>query len=560
MREYRPAPRSSFAPLRLAALSATLTATLTASSLRAQTFDVVEASVASVHDALDSGRLTCRALVQRYLDRIAAYDQQGPSLNAIQNVNPRALVEADSLDAVQRAGGPRGSLHCVPVLLKDQVEAQGMPTTYGSILFKDFFSTRDATIVKRLKAAGAIILAKTTMGEYASRYVGSAAGIIRNAYDPTRNPSGSSGGSASGVAANFGLVGIGEDTGGSIRGPAAVSSLVGLRPTLQLVSRFGMLPANPTQDVLGPMTRTVSDAARVLDALVGYDANDPITAASVGHLPATYTTSLNMNALKGARIGVLRSRRDTSSTAQVPRRDSTLTADSLAKLDSALQYRNGEYRKALPVIEQAFVDLRAQGAVLVDSLEIPTVPGRRVGNDFETEQATDDYLAQHPNAPVKSLKEIVLSGTAVPWRGRQLVGYLNKTTNDADYLAVMLYRDAMRTAVLKLMADHQLDALVYATYDAATTPIADDVMTNPRPVDGYGLGDNRGLSPTLGFPALTVPAGFTIDALPLGLEFLGRPFAEPQLLGFAFAFEQGTKHRRPPPLTPALPLASGKTP
>ncbi len=550
LRSYSRAP---FRWLLTAPLFAAVTASsLTAPSLHAQQFDVVEATVASVQAALDGGTLTCRALVQRYFDRIAAYDQKGPALNAIQNVNPRALAEADSLDAVQRAGTPRGSLHCVPVLVKDQVEAMGMPTTYGSVLFKDFVPTRDATIVKRLKGAGAIILAKTTMGEYASRYVGSAAGIIRNAYDPTRNPSGSSGGSASGVAANFGLVGIGEDTGGSIRGPAAVSALVGLRPTLQLVSRFGMLPANPTQDVLGPMTRTVSDAARVLDALVGYDPNDPITAVSVGELPATYTAWLKTDALRGARIGVIRSRRDTSSTAKVPRRDSTLSADSLSKLDSALQYRNCEYRKALPVVERAIDDLRTQGVVIVDSLEIPSVPGRRVGNDFETEQATDDYLAEHPNAPVKTLKDIVLSATAVPWRARQLVGYLNKTTNDADYLAVMLYRDAMRTAVLKLMADHQLDALVYATYDAATTPIADDVMTNPRPVDGYGLGDNRGLSPTLGFPALTVPAGFTIDALPIGLEFLGRPFTEPQLLGFAYAYEQATHRRRPPTTTPAL--------
>lgn len=525
---------------------------LLAAPVHAQRFDVIEATIPSVHEALNAKQLTCRELVQQYLDRIAAYDKSGPALNAIQHVNPRALQEADSLDAVQQSGAARGRLHCVPVLLKDQVEARGMPTTYGSILFKDFVPQRDATIVQRMKAAGAIILAKTTMGEFASRYVGSAAGIIRNAYDPTRNPSGSSGGSASAVAANFGLVGIGEDTGGSIRGPAAVSALVGLRPTLQLVSRFGMMPANPTQDVLGPMTRTVGDAARLLDVLVGYDPNDPITAASVGRLPESYTTALNTGALKGARIGVIRAIRDTSSTAQAPRRDSTLSADSLAKLDSAVQYRNGEYRKALPVVERAIASLQTQGAVLVDSLEIPRPSVRSEGNDFETEQATNEYLAQHPNAPVQTLKDIVLSGTAVPWRGRQLLGYLNKTTNDPDYLSVMLYRDAMRTAVLKLMADHQLDAIVYATYDAAPTPIADDVLTNSRPLDGYGLGDNRGLSPTLGFPALTVPAGFTSDGLPIGLEFLGRPFSEPQLLGLAYAFEQGTTYRRAPVTVPAL--------
>ena len=184
----------------------------------AQTFDTVDATITSVHAAFKSGKLTCRALVQQYLDRIAAYDKAGPALNAVQNLNPRALAEADSLDAVLKAKKPMGALHCVPVLLKDQVETRDMPTTYGSALFKGFMSQRDATIVTRLEGAGAIILAKTNMGEYASRYVGSAFGIIRNAYDTTRNPSGSSGGSAAVVAANFGLVGIG-DTGGSVRGP-----------------------------------------------------------------------------------------------------------------------------------------------------------------------------------------------------------------------------------------------------------------------------------------------------------------------------------------------------
>jgi len=526
-------------------------------TLSAQQFDVMEATIPAVHAAMDARRLTCRQLVQSYLDRIAAYDQTGPALNSIQHVNARALAEADSLDAVQRARGPRGKLHCVPVLIKDQVETKDMPTTYGSAVFKDFIPQRDATVVQRLEAAGAIILAKTTMGEFASRYVGSAAGIIRNAYDPRRNPSGSSGGSASAVAANFGLVGIGEDTGGSIRGPAAVSSLVGLRPTLPLVSRFGMLPANPTQDTMGPMTRTVADAARLLDVMAGYDANDPVTAYAVGQVPATYTAALRTDALRGARIGVLRSRRDTtggrgarpagdSTRAGVP--DSvTVRRDSIARVTAA------EYAKVRVVMEQALADLRAQGAVLVDSLRVPAVPGSRVGNDFETEEATDAYFAQHPNAPVRTLKEILLTGPVNPWRARGLIEYVGKSTRDAGYLTVMQYREALRVAVLKLMADQRLDAIVYATYDAPPQLIAPDVLTNPRPTDGYGLGDNRGLSPSLAWPALTVPAGFSSDSLPVGLEFLGRPFSESLLLGYGFAYEQGTKHRRPPPATPALP-------
>ncbi len=515
----------------------------------AQQFDVLETTIASVHAAMENKRVSCRQLVQAYLDRIVEYDKAGPALNAIQYVNPRALQEADSLDAVWGSKAVRGPLHCVPVLLKDQVETKDMPTSYGSAIFEDFVPQRDATIVRRLEGAGAIIIAKTTMGEFASRYVGSGPGIIRNAYDPRRNPSGSSGGSASAVAANFGLVGIGEDTSGSIRGPAAVSSLVGLRPTLPLVSRFGMMPANPTQDTMGPMTRTVTDAARVLDVIAGYDPNDPVTAYAVGEVPATYTAALKTTALKGARIGVLRNRRDA-----VLASDSAVRADpALARRDSIARETNAEYAKVRPLFEQALADLRAQGAVLVDSLQTPNVPGRRVGNSFETEQATDQYLAQHPNAPVKTLQEILLTGPVNPWRARGLMEYVGRSTSDPDYLFVLTYREALRVAMLKLMADHKLDALVYMTYDAGTTLIADDVLTNPRPDDDYGRGDNRGLSPSLGWPALTVPAGFTSDTLPVGLEFLGRPFAESQLLGFGFAYEQATKHRRPPRTTPPLP-------
>lgn len=509
--------------------------------LRGQSFDLMEATIPGVHAALKSGRLTCRALVQGYLDRIAAYDQQGPKLNAIQNVNPRALQEADSLDAARRAGRTMGPMHCVPVLLKDQVETKKMPTTYGSALFKDFVPQRDATVVTRLEAAGAIILAKTTMGEFASRYVGSAMGIIRNAYDPMRNPSGSSGGSASGVAANFGLVGIGEDTGGSVRGPAAVTSLVGLRPTLQLISRFGMLPANPTQDTMGPMTRTVMDAALLLDQMVGYDANDPITAYAVDRTPASYAALLKADALKGARIGVLRPRTDTSAAA---RNDTSATARETA----------ADRARVRAVMDRAIAQLRALGATVVDSLVIPELNQRGgPGNDFETEQATDAYFRDHPNAPVKTFKEIMLSGVVNPWRARGMMEYVGKTTSDPDYLVVMQRREAVRVGVLKAMADQKLDAIAYATFDQEPSLIAEDALTNPRPRDGYGRGDNRGLSPTTGFPALTVPAGFTSNELPVGLELLGRPFSEALLLGLGYSFEQGTKYRRPPKTTPPLP-------
>ncbi len=521
---------------------------LGASPLGAQQADLLELTIPEAREAMETGRLTCRQLVQGYLDRIAAYDSAGPGLNAIQTVNPRALLEADSLDAVRRARGPMGALHCVPVLLKDQVETRDMPTTYGSALFKDFVPRRDATVVQRLEAAGAIILAKTTMGEFASRYLSSAAGIIRNAYDPTRNPSGSSGGTGSGVAANFGLVGIGEDTSGSIRGPAAVSSLVGLRPTVPLVSRFGMLPANPTQDTMGPMTRTVADAARVLDVIAGYDPNDPITAATVGNMPASYAAGLAPTALRGARIGVLRMRRDSSATPRPVAVGDTAGARRAAEA----RLTEAEFAKVRPLFERAIADLRAQGAVVIDSVAMPTIPGRRVGNDFETEEATDRYLAQHPNAPYRTLKEILLAGGVTPSRARALMSYVGRSTSEADYGAVLQYREAQRVALLKVMADLQLDALIYATYDAPPAVIPADALTNARAVDGYGRGDNRGLSPSLGWPALTVPMGFSPEGLPAGLEFLGRPWSETKLLGFAYAYEQATHHRRPPMTVPAL--------
>ncbi len=526
-------------------------------AVSAQQFDVMEATIPAVHAAMNARRLTCRQLVQTYIDRIAAYDKQGPALNAIQTLNPRALAEADSLDAVLRARAPRVSLaplHCVPVLLKDQVETKDMATTYGSALFREFVPKRDATVVQRLEAAGAIILAKTTMGEFAARYVSSSAGIIRNAYNPTRNPSGSSGGSGVGVTANFGLVGIGEDTGGSIRGPAAVLSLVGLRPTLPLVSRFGMMPANPTQDTMGPMTRTVADAARVLDVIAGYDPNDPVTAYSVGEVPRTYTEALNTGALRGARIGVLRVKRDSLPRDTATVSDTTAARrDSIARRDSMYRVTTAEMTKVRPLFERAIADLRTQGAVVVDSIRLPELPGRRVDNDFETEEATNRYLAEHPNAPYKTLREILLAGDVTPGRARTLMSYVGRSTKEAEYGTVMRYRDALRIAVLKIMADQKLDAIIYATYDAPPSEIPVDVLTNARAVDGYSRADNRGLSPTLAWPAITVPMGFTSDAFPAGLEFLGRPFTESRLLGYAYAYEQATRHRRPPPTTPPLP-------
>ena len=348
-------------------------------------FDVLEATIDDVHGALRAKRTTCRGIVEQYLKRVEAYSKAGPRLNAVQTVNPHAVREADRLDAAYQSSGPVGALHCIPVLVKDQVETSDMPTTYGSAVFKDFTPQRDATVVTKLRNAGAVIIGKSTMGEYAAGYLSSASGPIRNAYDPKRHASGSSGGTGSGVSANFATIGIAEDTGGSTRGPAAVSSLVGLRPTVPLVSRHGMLPARPTTDTLGPVTRTVKDAAILLDVIAGYDRNDPVTAYAVGNIPNSYTSFLGPNGLKGARIGVVRQPMD-------------------AKTDPA----SADYRKVRTVIDKAIGDLRRLGADIVDPVEIPNAIERinkpYDGNVFETEPAINKYLAQHQNAPVKSLQ------------------------------------------------------------------------------------------------------------------------------------------------------------
>jgi Asp-tRNA(Asn)/Glu-tRNA(Gln) amidotransferase A subunit family amidase len=522
-------------------------------------FHLDEATIDSVHSALKSGDISCRTLTAAYLKRIEAYNHAGPALNAVQNINPRALQEADRLDAAYKASGPVGKLHCVPVLVKDQVETKDMPTTYGSAVFKDFTPLRDATVVTRLKAAGAIILGKTTMGEFANGYVGSAFGFMRNAYDPTRVASGSSGGTGASVAANLATIGIAEDTGGSTRGPAAVNNLVGVRPTVPLVSRFGMMPATPTRDTLGPITRSVRDAALVLDVIAGYDPNDALTVYAYGEVPDTYTAFLKVDGLKGARIGVIRD-----------------------PMDSTADPTSDDYKKVRAVTDAAISELQRLGAVLVDPIKIPgrgpapsegpatrgptapaaaagrggrgaaTPAGGGGGGNFETEQAMNAYLAQHPNSPAKTLREILLSGKVSAKRARELMGAVGRTTTEPGYGQSMVTREETRQAWLKMMADNRLDAVVYATFDHQPVVIPSDILTNPDAGDGYARGSNRSISPTLGFPALTVPAGFTTDKLPVGMEFMGRPFAEGTLLKLAYAYEQATHHRKASPLTPPL--------
>jgi amidase len=492
-------------------------------------FRLLEATIDDIHTAMRAGEISARELVRLYLNRIEAYDHRDPPLNAIQCVNEAALAEAERLDARFRDGGPVGPLHGIPVLVKDQVETSDLPTTYGSALFRGFVSGRDATAVQRLRAAGAVIIAKTTMGEFASGFIGSAYGVCRNPYDPQREPGGSSCGSGVGVAANFGTVAIGEDTFGSIRNPAARNSLVGLRPTVPLVSRFGMMPATPSQDTLGPIARTVRDTALLLDVLAGYDPHDPVTAASVGHVPPSYTDFLPPDGLRGLRLGVIRE----------PLTDDTdPTAEDFGQIRAA--------------IDRALADLANGGAEIVDPLTIPGLQDllRRSGGSFEGEAAINGYLATHPEAPVKSVREIVLASEVVPSRRARFLDDLGHTTSDPGYLQQQLARTALRQAIFTAMADHRLDAVVYASFDHAPERIPADVLTIARRITSPGA--NRPLASYTALPAISVPAGFAPEGLPVGIEFLGRPFAEGMLLRIAHGYEQRTRHRQPPASTPAL--------
>jgi amidase len=351
-------------------------------------FQLMETSIADIHKAMMAGRLTCHELVQQYLDRIRAYDQQGPALKSILYVNPRSLQEADAMDEEFRRTRKLKPMGCVPIVLKDNFDTADMPTTAGALTLKGAQPEKDAFAVRRLREAGALILGKANMSEFATGGISASSlgGQVKNPYDLTRTPGGSSGGTGAAVAANLAAVGTGSDTGGSIRSPASATSLVGLRPTRGLISRDGIVPVSFTQDTIGPMTRNVADAATVLDAMVGYDANDPVTALSVGNVPKTYTAFLQ-NGLKGARLGVL-----------------------------ANGFGHGaEYEEVNKVMAKAIEALKEQGAVVVPvedkALDIDTLTANFRMNEPEFKAALNHYLEeQGSHVPVHSLAEIIASG------------------------------------------------------------------------------------------------------------------------------------------------------
>ena len=313
-------------------------------------FNILETSIADVHAAYQSGELTCRQLVESYLDRIEKYDKHGPAINAIISINPAALKEADRLDAAFKTGGMIGPLHGIPILMKDQGDAVGMPTTLGSLLFKDYYPDRDAFVVDKLKQAGAIILGKATLGELGGGDThGSLFGSTKNPYDLERTAGGSSGGSGASVSANFCTVAVGQEGFASIRRPSTWNCVAGMRPTAGLVSRSGVYGGWPSiNGSLGPMARNVTDLAKLLDVMIGYDPDDPVTARGVGRIKSTFTDFLDKNGLSGARIGVLRE-----------------------SMGYDAEPGSEDFDKIAEVFDKAIADLKAAGAEIVDPVVIP---------------------------------------------------------------------------------------------------------------------------------------------------------------------------------------------
>lgn len=498
-----------------------------------QPFRLMEASIEDIHNAYQSGELTSRQLVQLYLDRIEAYDKNGPNINSIITLNPRALEEADRLDAAFTASGFVGPLHGIPVIVKDQADAQDMPTTLGSVLLEDYFPEQDAFAVAKLREAGAIILGKSTLGEWGGGDTyGSLFGITRNPYALERTVGGSSGGTGGSISANFATVGVGQEGYASIRRPSTWNSLVGMRPTGGLISRSGVYAGWPSiNGSLGPMTRTVKDLATLLDALVGYDPEDPLTAQGVGNVPDSYTDFLDSNGLQGARLGIIRE-----------------------SIVSNSEPESEDFSKVSEVFDQAVEQLKAAGAEVVDPIVIPDLNellAKRAGGP-EGDESFQVYFSRNPNAPFKSRQEVLQSpdfDKVFRYAQEMLRRSSEGSPGDSRHYEYLLAREQLMTNLLKVMADNGLDAIVHKSVEHQPTLISDGM--NPPYVNTKGVPH---LNTFLVFvPTITVPAGFTRDQLPVGISFLGRPFSDGALIKLAYSYEQATLHRKPPGSTPALP-------
>jgi Asp-tRNA(Asn)/Glu-tRNA(Gln) amidotransferase A subunit family amidase len=489
-------------------------------------FKIVDATIDDIHSAYKSGHLTCRQLVQMYLDRIDAFDKKGPGINSIIAVSSNALQEADRLDAVYKSSGAVGALHGIPVILKDQVDVKGMATTLGSVLFENYYPDRDAFVVEKLKRAGAIILGKATLGELGGGDThGSLFGSTRNPYALDRTVGGSSGGSGASVSANFAAVGVGQEGLASIRRPSTWNSIVGMRTTAGLVSRGGVYSGWPQKaGSLGPMARTVKDLAILLDAMVGYDPEDPLTARGVGHIPESFTSFLDKNGLRGARIGVLREPMGYNSEPD-----------------------SDDFKQVAEVFDNAVAELKANGAVIIDSIKIPKLNellAKRADNPTAGEEAFAVYYGRSSNPPFKSRAQAMAS----PEFTKVFPGAKNRLQTSSDpakYHQYLIARDELMINVLKVMADNKLDAIVHKSIEHQPTLISDGI--NPPHVNHRGAPH---LNTFLVYvPTVAVPAGFTRDGLPAGISFLGRPYDDGQMIKLAYSYEQATHHRRPPAST-----------
>ena len=492
-------------------------------------FDVVEASIAEIRDAIVSGRTTCRAVVQAHLDRIEAYDEA--TVNAITVVNPNALSRADVLDGLLAAGLEPPPLFCAPMLVKDNFDTHDLPTTGGSVALMGSVPPDDAFMVRKIREAGAVIVAKTNMAEWAfsaRQTVSSSYDTTSNAYAFDRVPAGSSGGTASGVAASFGVAGLGSDTGNSIRGPSSHLALVGILSTIGLTSRDGVIPLSFDRDIAGPMARSVEDAARIFNVVAGYDPADPYTEAGRGRKEPDYTTALDPNGLQGTRIVVLRQLVNTEDA------------------DTAV----------IRVFEEAVADLARLGATIVDPF------------DFDLQKELDregmfcrrfrydmyQYLSSlGEDAPIHDVLEVLETGQYADYTEESLRRNENMPLDVhprdwdppcPDY-AEHEQRQGYLSELQAAMDGAEVDAIIYPSWRNPPAHL-------DRAREEY-LGDNSQLvAPATGMPAITVPMGYTYGTLPAGLQILARPYAELLLFRLAYAYEQGTHHRRPPAGFPAL--------
>ncbi|HVG64170.1 MAG TPA: amidase [Hyalangium sp.] len=502
----------------------------------ASTFELEEISVAELRDGMASGKWTSKQLTEQYLARIEALNTQGPSLRAVLETNPDAIAIAEALDAERRQGTIRGPLHGIPILLKDNIATHDkMTTTAGSLALEGSIAPEDSFVVKKLREAGAVILGKANLSEWAnfrsSRASSGWSGRgrqCRNPYVLDRNPSGSSSGSAVAAAASMCAVAIGSETNGSIVSPASACGVVGVKPTVGLISRTHMIPISHSQDTPGPMARTVRDAAIVLGAMTGIDPADPATAASDGRAHTDYTQFLDANGLQGARIGVAR---------------------SLFGVDPSVD----------ALMEAAIALMRQRGAVIVDPARMPN--SGEYGNAmfevmlYEFKADLNAYLANlGPSAPVKSLAEIIAfnqarAATSMPYFGQEIL----LQAEAKGPLTDQAYLDARATALRiardegldKTMADNNLDAMVGASGGPAW-------LTNLVGGDHFRIGSSAAAAAAR-YPIVSVPAG-DIQGLPVGINFIGRAWSEPTLLKLAYAFEQATQHRKAPRYLPSLEL------